>query len=156
VCAIDPEIALLGPWHMRDIVGDTLGSTRLMALMMAVFGFLALGLGAVGIYGVTAQCVAEQRRDIVIRMALGAEATGVAGRTIVRGLVPVAPGVGVGLAIAAGGVGVLEELLYGVPALDPGTFVTAPMVLALVAVASLAFPAVRASRVDPVRTLREE
>jgi ABC-type lipoprotein release transport system permease subunit len=116
VCAIDPEIALLGPWHMRDIVGDTLGSTRLIALMMAVFGFLALGLGAVGIYGVTAQCVAEQRRDIVIRMALGAEATGVAGRTIV----------------------------------------TAPMVLALVAVASLAFPAVRASRVDPVRTLREE
>ena len=124
--------------------------------MLTLFGFVGLALGAIGVYGVTAQSVAERRREIGIRIALGAEVTGVMRTTVLRGLVPVVLGVGVGVLGAFVGRGVLDGLLYGVASSDPRTFVTAPSVLLLVALLSLAVPAVRASRVDPVRALREE
>jgi putative ABC transport system permease protein len=103
---------------MTDVVDGTMGNARLMTSLLTLFGLVGLGLGAIGVYGVTAQVVSERRKEIGIRIALGAERTGVARRTIVQGL-----------------------------------FLTAPTALVLVA---LALPAVRASRVDPVRTLREE
>ena len=109
---------------MTDVVDGTMGNARLMTsllTLLTLFGLVGLGLGAIGVYGVTAQVVSERRKEIGIRIALGAERTGVARRTIVQGL-----------------------------------FLTAPTALVLVALVALALPAVRASRVDPVRTLREE
>ena len=141
---------------MTEIVGTTLGNARLLTTLLTLFGFVGLGLGAIGVYGVTAQSVAERRREIGIRIALGAEANGVLRTTVLRGLVPVALGLGVGVLGAFVERGVLDGLLYGVASSDPRTFVTAPSVLLLVALMSLAVPAVRASRVDPVKTLREE
>jgi ABC-type antimicrobial peptide transport system permease subunit len=141
---------------MHDVVGGTFGSARLVTALLTLFGLVGLGLGAVGVYGVTAQAVSERKREIGIRIALGADAAGVASSTVLRGMIPVAFGVSAGLVASLAGGRVLEGLLFGVEARDLGTFVTAPSVLLLVALASLAVPAVIASRVDPVHSLREE
>lgn len=156
VRAIDGDVSMIGPRMMSDIVGTTFGDARLLTALLTLFGFVGLGLGAIGVYGVTAQSVSERRRDIGIRIALGADATGVVRMTVLRGLGPVALGLCVGLLGAFVGRGVLDGLLYGVASSDPRTFVTAPSVLFLVALLSLVVPAVRASRVDPAMTLREE
>jgi len=153
---LDGSVTMLGPRSMTSIVGSTLGSARLLTSMLALFGVIGMGLGAIGVYGVTAQAVGEQRREIGIRMALGAEASGVVRRTIGRGMAPVAAGLAIGLGLAIAGVQLLEGLLFGVEPVDVGTFASAPVLLVVVAFASLAVPAVRAARVDPVRTLREE
>ena len=154
--SLDAEISLLGPRLMTDVVDSTIGNAKLMTSLLTLFGVVGLGLGAVGVYGVTSQVVSEQRREIGIRLALGAEGTSVASRTVLRGMIPVALGVAVGLMGAFLGAGMLESLVFGVETLDIGTFLTAPVALMLVALAALALPALRASRVDPVRTLREE
>lgn len=154
--AIDSDVALLGPRAMNDVVGGTIVSARLVATLLSLFGLVGLGIGAIGVYGVTAQTVAEQKREIGIRLALGADAAKVASKTVKDGLVPVAVGVTLGLVGALLGGRVLEGLLFGVEARDPGTFLTAPVLLLLVAILSLAVPARRATRVDPVRTLQAE
>ena len=94
---------MLGPRRMKDVVGSTLGNARVVTSLLTLFGFMGLGLGAVGVYGVTAQSVEERRREIGIRIALGAEALGVAGTTVLRGLLPVGVGVAVGVLGAFGG-----------------------------------------------------
>ena len=91
-----------------------------------------------------------------LRLALGAESTSVASRTILRGMIPVGLGVSLGLLGAALGAGLLKGLIFGVETLDLGTYLTAPATLVLVALPALALQALRASRIDPVRTLREE
>jgi len=148
---VDAEVALLGPRLMTDVVDGTMGNARLMTSLLTLFG-----LGAIGVYGVTALVVSERRKEIGIRIALGAERTRVARRTIVQGLFPVGLGVAVGLLASYSGAGLLEDLVFGIETLDVGTFLTAPTALVLVALVALALPAVRATRVDPVRTLREE
>ncbi|HEX9886478.1 MAG TPA: ABC transporter permease [Longimicrobiales bacterium] len=156
VVALDPRIAVSGPTRMSEIVARTMGRTTLVVALLSLFGFVGLGLGGVGIYGVATQAVAEQRRDIGIRLALGAQRSRVTTRAIVRGLVPVCVGLGVGLAAAQGGSRLLDDLLFGVSATDLATLVAAPSTLVLVALGALAIPAIRAGRVDPARTLREE
>ena len=154
--SLDAEVSLLGPRLMTDVVDITMGNAKLMTSLLTIFGLVGLGLGAVGVYGVTAQVVSEQRKEIGIRLALGAVGTSVASRTVLRGMIPVGLGVAAGLVGAFLGAGLLEGLVFGVETLDLGTFLTAPAALVLVALAALALPALRASRIDPVRTLREE
>lgn len=156
VRAVDAEVAILGPRVMTEVVGSTIGSARLVATLLTVFGLVGLGLGAVGVYGVTTQGVAERRREIGIRVALGARATRVIRSTVLEGLVPVVVGVVLGLGLAVGGTRLLAGLLFGVGTTDPATFLGAPALLVATAVLSLLLPAVRAGTVDPVRTLREE
>jgi len=154
--AIDPQVTLTGPRLMTDVVAGTLGEAEMVTSVLGLFGLLGLGLGAVGVYGVAAQAVSERRREMGIRVALGAASSQVASRTVAQGMVPVVLGTAVGLGGALFGARLLQGLLYGVETSDLGTFLTAPSVLALVALASLAVPALRASSVDPVTTLREE
>jgi putative ABC transport system permease protein len=156
VRSVDPDVSMLGPRPMGEVVGGTLGSARLMTTFLTLFGLTGLGLGAVGVYGVTAQTVAERRREIGVRIALGADSYGVASRTVLSGMVPVVVGVVAGLLASAAGTRLLNGLLFEVAATDPGTFMTAPFVLLGVAVLSLSVPAWRASRLDPATTLREE
>ncbi|MEQ9401073.1 MAG: ADOP family duplicated permease [Longimicrobiales bacterium] len=152
----EPDAVVSRPALMADVLGGTLSDTRLVTQMLSVFGLLALCLGAVGVYGVTAHTVARRTREIGIRMALGAESGRVARRTVASGLVPVVVGmvVGVGAALALS-TGV-EALLFSVSPRDPLTFLAVPAVLTAVAVAALAVPALRASSVDPVRALRSD
>jgi ABC-type antimicrobial peptide transport system permease subunit len=123
-------------------------------MLATFFGGLALLLSANGLYGLMSYAVAQRRREIGIRMALGANASRVM-RTIVRDGLKVA-GLGVGLAGAAMSVRLVESLLFGVSTYDPTTFVAAATALVAVAMFACVLPAARATRTDPMVTLRTD
>lgn len=154
VKSVDAGAILSRPVTLDALVAESVGATRLVTQLLALFGVVALTLGAVGVYGVTASAVARRRREIGIRKALGAPAGAVAGGTLIRALVPVFGGLLLGAVGAAAASGLLDTLLFEVDARDPVTFVVVPVVLGLVALAAVAGPTLRASRIDPVRTLR--
>jgi ABC-type antimicrobial peptide transport system permease subunit len=137
-------------------VSRELGQFRIMAVLIVLFGLLALLLSAVGLYGVQAFLVARRTREIGIRMALGALQRQVAGTVMGRGVMLAAVGVVVGLVAAYASAQLIQSMLFGIEARDPATFAIVATVLLLVAAAASLIPAVRASRVDPVEALREE
>jgi predicted permease len=152
----DPNIAIFNIRTLDGEVANELGQFRVMAILVLLFGGLALLLSAVGLYGVQSFLVARRTREIGIRMALGAYERQVAGAVMGRGITLAAVGVVLGVAAAYASAQFIQSLLFGVDARDPLTFVTVPMVLLFVAAAASLIPAVRASRVDPVEALREE
>jgi predicted permease len=152
----DPKIAIFNIQTLNDVVANELGQFRVMAILIVMFGLLALLLSAVGLYGVQSFLVARRTREIGIRMALGALQQQVAGTVMARGVVLAAVGVLLGLSAAYASAQLIQSLLFGVQARDPLTFVTVATVLLLVAAVASLLPAVRASRVDPVEALREE
>lgn len=153
---VDPGVSMTEPRPMAAIVAGTLSDAELLTTLLTLFGLTALALGAVGVHGVTAQAVSEQRREIGIRLALGAAREEVTRGTVLRGLRPVVVGliIGVGTALFAGRL--IEGVLFGIPSSDPAAIAGASVVLVLVAVTALVVPAVHAGRTDPVRSLREE
>jgi ABC-type antimicrobial peptide transport system permease subunit len=120
------------------------------------FGVIALLLAAVGIHGVVAWSVERRRREMGVRIALGAVPRGVAGRVVRDAMIPVVAGLVVGL----GGVWILrrfvESALVSVAPGDPLTIATSIGLLALVAVVASALPAIRVTRIDPIEALRAE
>lgn len=133
-----------------------LAAPRFQALLNGAFALLALGLMAAGLYGLLATEVVRRRRELGIRLALGARRGQVVGRLLGRGLAPVGLGLAVGLLSTVALSRILQGLLYGVTATDPATY--GALTAALLAVALLAtwWPARRAALVDPVETLKEE
>ena len=156
VRAIDADVPLVGPRLLTGVVEGTYASTGLIASLMVFFGLTGLALSAIGVYGVTSMAASERQRDIGIRIALGARVQSVFASMLMRGLAPVAFGVVVGLLVALAAGRLMEGLVFGVGVRDPWTLAAAPAVLAGVAVTSVLVPTLRASRVDPVATLREE
>jgi len=156
VAAVDPEQPLTDVRAMDDIVAGSLGPRRFTATLLGLLSLLALALAAPGIYGVLAYLVQQRRREIGVRMALGAAAPQVLGLVLRQGMAPVAAGIAAGLAGAFALSRLLGNLLYGVGAHDPASFASAPAALALVAILACLIPARRASRIDPVVVLREE
>jgi predicted permease len=152
----DPNIAIFNVRTLEDVVDLELGQFRVMAILIVLFGLLALLLAAVGLYGVQSFLVARRTREIGIRMALGALQRQIAGAVMGRGAVLAAVGVTLGLVAAYASAQLVQSLLFGVDARDPVTFVTVATVLLLVAATASLIPAIRASRVDPVEALREE
>jgi predicted permease len=152
----DPNMAIFSIRTLDDVVARELGQFRVMAILVALFGVLALFLSAVGLYGVQSFLVARRTREIGIRMAMGALERQLAGAVMGRGVSLAAVGVVLGLGTAYASAQLIQSLLFGVEARDPLTFVTVPVVLLCVAAAASLIPAVRASRVDPVEALREE
>ena len=118
--------------------------------------FALLLLSAVGIYGVLAYTVSQRAREIGVRMALGAEPGRIAPRVLGNALRLVGAGAAVGLGAALVLSGLLKALLFGVGPRDPLTFVSVPVVLLTVAFGAACVPALRASRLDPMRALREQ
>ena len=129
---------------------------RFYAALVGSFATLALLLAASGIYGLLSYTVAQRQGEIGIRMALGARRADILGLVVRQGAMLVAAGAVVGLAAAAASSRVLQSFLYGVATDDRLTFVAAPLVLVAVALVACWLPARRATRVDPMRTLRFE
>jgi predicted permease len=139
---------------MEGRVGQALGYARVSALLLGLFAAVALGLAAIGTYGVIAYAVAQRRREIGIRVALGATSGDVARMVVRRGIVLGAIGAGLGLAAALAATRVLRTLLYEVAPGDPATLAGIVALLALVVLAASWIPARRAAAVPAVEALK--
>jgi len=156
VRAQDPDLPIHRVTPMTDRVEQALASRRFAMTALALFAAVALGLAAVGTYGVMAYLVRQGTRDLGIRLALGATPAAIRGLVIGQGLGVTAVGVGLGLAGAWTLGRVLEGLLYGVTWRDPLTIGATATGLVAVAVLACWLPARRAAAVDPVDCLRAE
>jgi putative ABC transport system permease protein len=141
---------------MDDVLATLTAPYRLKAWLVSVFGGAALLLTAVAIYGVISYAVEQRRREIGIRMALGAEASDVRAMVVRDGMVPVVVGVGAGLVAAYSLANLLAAALFGVQPHDFGVFAVVPIALLAVGLVAAAVPAFRASRVAPTVALRQE
>ena len=129
---------------------------RFRAALVGTFAVIALALAAVGIFGVLTFLVRERTRELGIRVALGATAGDILQLVLRAGLTIAGTGIALGLAAAAILTRTLASLLFGVTPLDPITFIAAPAVLAATVLVAASVPAMRAIRVDPAVTLRQE
>jgi len=156
ILALDPDQPIAQVRTMEEYVRASTERSGFITILLAIFAGAALLLAAVGIYGVMAFATAERRHEIGIRMALGARRDHLLGMVIRQGLLKVAIGIAIGLPLAAI-IGILfHSQLFGVPAIDPVTFVLAPIFLCIIAVLATWVPAWRTTLVDPVESLRQE
>jgi putative ABC transport system permease protein len=153
---VDSELPLLQIRTMQDVVGESLSQQRFNMQLLAVFAGLALLLAAIGIYSVLSYSVKRRVREIGIRMALGAQVRDVLRLILIEGMRPTLIGVAIGLAGALALGRVLANLIYGVKPTDPITFGAVSVLLAAVGLFASLIPAHRASRVEPMKTLRDE
>jgi predicted permease len=156
VWSLDPSLPLTNLRTVEEVVFGSLARSRFLTVLLGVFGGLALVLAAVGTYGVMSYFVAERRREMGIRMALGAESGSVLTLVLRQSLKIAAFGLLLGIAAALALSRFVETWLFGVSAFDAPTFVVVPAVLALVAIAACLVPALRATRVDPIVVLKSE
>ncbi|HKI05302.1 MAG TPA: ABC transporter permease [Thermoanaerobaculia bacterium] len=152
----DPGLTGGSPTVLEELISPGLATSRFKSRLALLFAALALGLAAVGIYGVVSYSVARRTHEIGIRMALGAQLGGVLRRVILQGMAPVAVGLAVGLAAARLLSGLLADQLYGVRGDDPLTLTVAAVVIVSASLVATYFPAHRATQVAPVAALREE
>jgi predicted permease len=152
----DPETVVVESKTMEEHLAVMLIPARLSAFLSTLFGALALTLAVIGLYGVVSYAVARRSREIGIRMALGATTWSVARLMVQDGMKLVAVGGVIGLVLALLTTQVLRGFLFGVAPLDPVTFLVVPAILGGVALLAAYVPARRASRVDPVRTLKAQ
>jgi putative ABC transport system permease protein len=156
VLGLDKDLPIFNVKTMEDVVAASIGSRRTSMLLLSVFAGVALLLAAIGIYGVMAYSVTQRRHEIGIRMALGAQVGNVLGMIVRQGMALALVGITVGLVGALGLTRVIANLLFGVSATDPITFVVIPLLLAFVALLACWLPARRATLVDPIEALRTE
>ena len=155
IAAVDPELPLYDVQTMEARVDSSVAERRVAMRLASAFGLLALLLATLGIYGVLAYQVSQRSREIGIRMALGSESRRVFRLVLGEGAALLA----VGLVIGFGGLFALRKALsgelYGVTAFEPSVLASVTALLAVVALAACALPALRAARIDPVVALSE-
>ncbi len=153
---VDSGVPLLNIKTMDDSVSESLSSQRFTMLLLSAFAGLALLLAAVGIYSVLAYAVRRRLREIGIRMALGAQVSDVLRMVVLEGMKPTLLGVLIGLVGALALGRVLSSVIYGVSARDLATFSTVAVMMTGVGLLASTIPAYRATKVDPMKTLRDE
>ena len=141
---------------MEARLSSSVAQPRFQTVFVASFGAVALLLAMLGVYGLLSYTVAQRRDEFGIRMALGAQTRHVLALVVRQGALLIAAGVGLGLLAAAASSRVLESFLFGVATDDRLTFIGAPLVLIAVALVACWIPARRATRIDPLETLRFE
>jgi putative ABC transport system permease protein len=156
VATIDPDIPVFGLQTMEQYVGQATEQSRVSTSVLALFGALGLVLSSVGIYGVLSFLVGRRTREIGIRLALGATRLDVLGLIVRHGMTLAAVGIAAGLVAAWALTRLLAKLLYGISPHDPATFAGLAAVIGVVALIASTLPALRATRISPVETLRQE
>jgi predicted permease len=154
--AVDPELPVFRAETLDDVLSSSLSVRRFSMEMVAFFAATALLLAGLGIYGTISYVVNEQRREIAIRLALGAQRSDILKMVLRQGLTLAAAGTGVGLVGAFIVSHLMAGLLYGVSPYDLSTFAGVTAVLTAVAIAASYIPALRAMRLDPITMLHSE
>src|SRR5262249_44069228 len=153
---LDASLPIYNIKTLEEQKDRSLYTARLAATLLSVFGGLALMLASVGLYGVMAYVVGQRRREIGVRLALGAQRRDVFRLVVKEGMALAAVGVAMGLAGALAGTRLLTKFLYGVEPTDATTFICVALLLAVVALLANYLPARRAARTDPMQALRAE
>jgi predicted permease len=153
---VGADIPVVNVLSMEDVIAQSMSPQRFNFFLLASFAALALLLAAVGIYGVLSYTVRRRVREIGIRMALGASNSDVLRMVVTDGMKPILVGVAVGLVAALALSRLVASLVFGVHPTDPLTFSVVVMILITVGMLANILPAYRATRIEPVRTLREE
>ena len=156
VWAVNASLPLASVRTMQEIYSQSLARTSFTLVMLGIAGAMASVLGIIGIYGVISYAVSQRTREIGIRLALGEQKGRLKWMFIRSGLVLTGTGVAIGLAAASGLTRLMKSLLFGVSPLDPFTYVSVLIVLAVSAVLASYLPARRAAAVNPVEALRAE
>jgi len=153
---LDGNVALEGLRTLEDAHRDQLAGVRIVTMLFGIFGALALVLAVSGVYGLVATSVAQRTREIGIRMALGGTRKNVRHQVLAEGAWLALFGIGGGLLLAVGCAKLLSEVTAGIPWIDPRTLLGVTSVMAAAVLTASWIPAVRATRVDPVRALKTE
>jgi ABC-type antimicrobial peptide transport system permease subunit len=140
---------------LREHIDRSTAPQRIAVTLLSLFGVLALLLAAVGLYGVMSYVVSQRRRELGLRLALGASASDLLRLVMSYGLVLTGGGVVLGAAVALATTPLLGYILYHVSPRDPLAFGSAFVVMAIASLAACLVPAWRAPRIDPVRALRD-
>jgi putative ABC transport system permease protein len=156
VAALNKDQAVFNVRTMEQIVAQSVARRRFSMLLLTVFAVVALALASLGIYGLMSYAVAQRTREIGVRMALGAQASDVQKLVIGHGMKLALAGVAIGLVASIALTRTIKNLLFGVSATDPATFIAISLLLALVALLACWIPGRRATKVDPMTTLRTE
>jgi len=153
---LDPELPIPAFRSMESIMSGSVGQRRFQMSIILMFAGVGVLLASVGIYGVVAYSVAQRTNEVGIRMALGAKASAIRRMVVRQGLIPLVPGVLVGIVASLGADRFVATLLYGVSPHDPVTIVGVAALLTVVGLAASYIPACRATRINPVTALRYE
>ncbi|HEV2445242.1 MAG TPA: FtsX-like permease family protein, partial [Candidatus Sulfopaludibacter sp.] len=156
VRAVAPSQGIAEIQTMEEVVGDSMARPRLEMTVLAIFGGLALALACIGIYAVISYSVEQRKREMGIRLALGAAPAGIRRMVLREGLLLAGGGIAAGLVAALALTRYLASMLYTIRPTDPSVFAAVSAVLVLAAAAGCYFPARRATRVDPAVVLRDE
>ncbi len=156
IAAVDPSMAVARIQPMTEWVGESLAADRFTTTLLTGFAMVALLLSVVGLYGVVSYSVSTRLREMGIRIALGAGGTSIHTLVLRWSLRLAIMGIVLGAVGALAATRLLEGLLYGVRAADPGTFFLTAAVMAAATLAAGMIPAIRATRVDPIRVLKAD
>jgi putative ABC transport system permease protein len=156
VASIDKEQPISYIATMQEVVNTSIYTRRVTLILLSLFSALAVVLAGIGIYGVVSYSVTQRAREIGVRMAMGAQRSDVLRLVLEQGAKISAGGIAAGCVVSFGLTRLLAKLLYSVSAIDPETFASVALVLAIITMLACYVPARRAMRVDPSITLRHE
>jgi putative ABC transport system permease protein len=156
IAALNKDQAVFNVRTMEEIVSQSVAARRFSMMLLTVFVIVALALASIGIYGMMSYAVAQRTREIGLRITLGAQTSSVLKLVVGQGMKLALVGVALGLVASLALTRTMSNLLFGVSATDPLTFVAIALLLAIVALLACWFPARRATKVDPMVALRYE
>jgi len=156
VWSVNASLPVASMQTMQAIYDRSMARTSFTLVMLGIAGAMAMTLGVIGLYGVIAYAVSQRRREIGIRLALGAEPGQLKKMFVRHGFTLAMLGTAIGLIAAAGLMRLMKSLLFGISPLDPLTYAAVPVLLIAAAVLASYLPARRAAAVDPVEALKAE